>query len=131
MSYQGASPSGGCSLFGVHSEANQGSGILIDTVLTRTLISGGWIEGNILHGIHIKDSTNGCSVDGMRISGVGTSVPENHGIHIANSPKSCYVHGNFIARESGANTYGQIYQDTTNVSNVVTPNWDGVGGLLS
>lgn len=129
--FNGSSPSGACSLFGVHSESNGGSGLVFDTVLSRWSVVGGWLEQNTLHGVHIKDCTHGGTMEDMRVSGVGTADPENHAVHIENSSKGCYVHGNFLARESGETTYGVVHQTIASVSNVVTPNWDGVGELLT
>lgn len=129
-SYQGGSPSGACEVVGIHSESNGGSGIVFDTVLARFLVRGGWVERNTKHGVHVKDCPQGGTIEGMRISGVGTSEPENHAIHLENSPKGCYAHGNFLAREGGVTSYGQVYQDTASASNVVSPNWDGIGSVL-
>lgn len=122
--------SGGCSAIGLHSEGNGINGIYIKDILARTLLSGGWIEHNTLHGILIENAVFGATITGLRISGDGTDTPENHAVHLINSTRAVYVHGNFLARSTGATSYARIYQDTTSVNNVVTPNWDGGGNLL-
>jgi hypothetical protein len=75
---------GGAQIFGLHSEANAGHGVIVASSPTPSMISGGWLEYNGGDGVRVEGYVS--QIQALLV-GVGANPETTHAVHLVSGAK--------------------------------------------